>query len=78
MEAVFSCMTSSGCQEKGVHQVASLKNSEIFLSKKAGSPRNIQLQCSYSLYDHSQELEKAAEVARPLKRKKCCTSFRPA
>ena len=56
MEAVFSCMTSSGCQEKGVHQVASLKNSDIFSSKKTGIPRSDQLQCSYSLYDHSSRI----------------------
>ena len=58
MEAVFGCLTSSGCLENGVHQVASPKNSDIFLSQKTGSPRTDPLQSSYNLYDHSQELQK--------------------
>ena len=52
-------MTSSGCQEKGIHQVASLKNLEIFSSKKAGNQVKNQNQCLYSLYNHCQELQKA-------------------
>ena len=59
MEAVFSCLTSSGCLEKGVHQVASLKNSDIFTSQRTGRSRTDPIQCLYTLYDNCQELQKA-------------------
>ena len=57
MEAVFSCTYTSDCHEQGVHYVASLNNSDIFSTNKADS--RSQTQCSYSLYDHAQELQKA-------------------
>ena len=58
MEAVFGCTSSSNCQEKGVHYVASLDNSDIFPSNRAEAKVKLQSLCSYSLYDHCQELQK--------------------
>ena len=58
MEAVFGCTSTSDCQEKGVHHVASLNNSDIFPCNRAEAKVKLQTLCSYSLYDHSQELQK--------------------
>ena len=60
MEAVFSCTSSLDCQEKGIHQETSLKTSDTFSSKKADNKVRTKNQCSYSLYDHAQELQKLA------------------
>ena len=58
MEAVFGCTSSFNCQEKGVHYVASLDNSDIFPSNRAEAKVKLQSLCSYSLYNHCQELQK--------------------
>ena len=44
---------------EGFHQVASLKNSDIFTSQRTGHSRTDPIQCSYTLYDHCRELQKA-------------------
>ena len=86
MEAVFSCMTSSGCQEKGVHQVAIPKKSS---QAKRLATQGTTSSCVHTLFmitarkfkKLAQELPAStfsAEVARPLWIKKCCTSVRPA
>ena len=58
MEAVFGCSSPSDCQEDRVHSVAITKNSDIFLSNSAEAKRKLQVGCSYSLYNHVQELQK--------------------
>ena len=73
MEAVFGCSSPSDCQEDGVHFVASTKNSDIFLSNSAEAKRKLQVGCSYSLYDHMQELQRSgAKVSSSHVFCRCC------
>ena len=73
MEAVFGCSSPSDCQEDGVHSVASTKKSDIFLSNSAEAKRKLQVGCSYSPYDHMQELQRSgAKVSGSHVLCRCC------
>jgi hypothetical protein len=57
MEAVFGCPNPTQCPEQGVHRVASIKNLVIFTENRASS-HNLEVNCcTYTLYDHMQELQ---------------------
>jgi hypothetical protein len=77
MESAFRCPTTSQCPEDGVRSVASRKNLEMF-SKNRASHREEVNSCSYSLYDHTQELQKTGtkifcQSCKQAKRKELAT-----
>ena len=57
MESVFRCPSPSQCPDDGIHCVTSLNNMKIFSMNKASHSEEVYT-CSYSLYDHTQELQK--------------------